>query len=425
VTFLAEESFPLGGLADLDGTRAVTVTDLPARIERRAAELQKQAANSVTLLPVKARNHSAFVIELLAAWRLQMPVWPVDPHLPEATLAELKARMEATAWPAGTALVLTTSGSTGIPKPCVFTFESLGRRFRALHRFVSRDLTGRTLCLLPLHFGHGLLCNTLGSLLNGSDVLLGEGFTPRVVSVLHEIVVDNGISFLSSTPVAWELVEQFGNAAKMPSLKRVHCASAPIGAEGIRKMRHWAGSAECWNVYGLTEFGGWVGGGRLSSEDARVDEFWGVDVKVENEEVFLRADFAAEHVGENRWFATGDRGRLENHGAVTLLGRRDFLINKGGMKIQPEEIERLSGILPAVRHSLCYGYSDPTWGEKIGLALVLKSGESLTEAEVRAHLRGHLSGYKIPDRIHFVKELVFTERGKLDRRASFAAVGGA
>jgi acyl-CoA synthetase (AMP-forming)/AMP-acid ligase II len=401
--------------------RANSVSDLSEQINRHAEDLRRKGHRAQTLLPIKARNHSSFVIELLAAWQLGIPVWPVDPVLPEASFQKLAAKFRENSFPKGTALVLATSGSTGEPKSCVFTFERLARRFRVLQSFVKAEMTEKTLCLLPLHFGHGLICNTLSPLLNGSDVLLGPGFTPAIVSSLHEIVHTNSISFLSSTPVAWELIDQFGTSAKLPSLKRVHCASAPIHSEGVRKLQAWADSADCWNVYGLTEFGGWIGGGRLISGAARVDEFWGAEMKLENGEVFLRAPFAAEQVGD-RWYATGDRGQIDDSGALVLLGRNDFLINKGGMKIQPEELELLTGALPSVQHCFCYGYVDEIWGQKIGLAIVLKNGHSLATTKILTHLRAHLSAYKIPDEIRIVENLVFTARGKLDRKASLAVM---
>ena len=125
----------------------------------------------------------------------------------------------------------------------------------------------------------------------------------------------------------------------------------------------------------------------------------------------------------NGWFRTGDQGVLDAEGYLTLVGRLKELINRGGEKISPREVDEALLTHPAVAEAVCFGVSDAKYGEEVAAAVVLR-GEA-SEAELVAHCRERLAAFKVPKTIHLVTQIPRTATGKIQRRgvaAAFAAV---
>ena len=114
------------------------------------------------------------------------------------------------------------------------------------------------------------------------------------------------------------------------------------------------------------------------------------------------------------WFRTGDRGVLDGDGYLTLLGRIKELINRGGEKISPLEVDAVLLRHPAVAEAASFAAPDPTYGEEVRAAVVLK-GEATAE-QLQAHCREHLADFKVPRVLYLVTELPRTATGKVQRR---------
>ena len=114
------------------------------------------------------------------------------------------------------------------------------------------------------------------------------------------------------------------------------------------------------------------------------------------------------------WFRTGDQGVLDEHGYLTLVGRLKELINRGGEKISPREIDEVLLAHPAVAEAVCFGVSHPTWGEEVSAAVVLN--EKATEADLLAYCKERLSDFKRPKQIHITETIPRTATGKIQRR---------
>jgi len=125
----------------------------------------------------------------------------------------------------------------------------------------------------------------------------------------------------------------------------------------------------------------------------------------------------------NGWFRTGDQGILDADGYLTLVSRLKELINRGGEKISPREIDEALLTHPAVAEAVCFGVADAKYGEEVAAAVVLRSEAG--EAELAAHCRERLSAFKVPKTIYLVTQIPRTATGKIQRRvvaAAFAAV---
>jgi len=116
----------------------------------------------------------------------------------------------------------------------------------------------------------------------------------------------------------------------------------------------------------------------------------------------------------NGWFRTGDQGYLDGDGYLTLVGRIKELINRGGEKISPREIDEALLAHPAVAEAVCFGVPDRVYGEEVAAAVVLRS--EATEAELIAHCRASLADFKCPKVIYIVEAIPRTATGKIQRR---------
>ena len=116
------------------------------------------------------------------------------------------------------------------------------------------------------------------------------------------------------------------------------------------------------------------------------------------------------------WFPTRDAGYLDDDGYLFLSGRADDVIVRGGENISPGEIEDLLHQHAAIADTAAVGIPSDEWGEAVALTVVVATGQSITEDEIRSHIREHLRSSRVPEAIHFTTELPYNETGKLLRR---------
>jgi len=115
------------------------------------------------------------------------------------------------------------------------------------------------------------------------------------------------------------------------------------------------------------------------------------------------------------WFRTGDQGVLDAVGYLSLIGRLKEMINRGGEKIAPREIDDALLQHPAVGEAVAFGSPHPTWGEEVAAAVVLK-GEA-SEKEIIAFARERLADYKVPKKLYIIDQIPRTPTGKIQRRS--------
>ena len=120
----------------------------------------------------------------------------------------------------------------------------------------------RTLCLLPTHFGHWLVCNSLYPWLFGQDLYVLPPFRADLLVQLGPLIHRNQITFLSSVPSVWRLALKTARSPAARTLQRVFCGSAPLSASLWRQVQQWTGAREVMNAYGITQTGSWLAGTR-------------------------------------------------------------------------------------------------------------------------------------------------------------------
>lgn len=125
---------------------------------------------------------------------------------------------------------------------------------------------------------------------------------------------------------------------------------------------------------------------------------------------------ATEEAFAYGWFHTGDQGKLDSEGYLTLTGRLKELINRGGEKISPLEVDSALLGCTSVGEAVAFGVPDEKYGEEVNAAVVLKPGATATESEILAVAKEKLGDFKLPKRIFITDSLPKTATGKIQRR---------
>jgi acyl-CoA synthetase (AMP-forming)/AMP-acid ligase II len=303
--------------------------------------------------------------------------------------------------------------------------------------------------LLPTHFGHGLICNSLFPWLFGQDLYILPPFRADLLVQLGTLLDRHGITFLSSVPSVWRLALKTARPPATRTLQRVFCGSAPLSASLWKCIQEWTGTREVFNAYGITETGSWLAGTTLADfepEDGLVGEPWGGVIRIlKSRETrippwraeacptgesgyvwvntpalmkgYLEREDLTDQVVSQGWFMTGDIGLVDDRGRLFLRGREREEINKGGMKIYPADIDGVAERFEDTRDVCTFAYADALHGENIGIAVVLESGSEDSLRRLRDWCARHLANHQMPQRWYLLDEIPRTSRGKINREA--------
>ncbi len=337
------------------------------------------------------------------------------------------------------ALILHTSGSTGRPKRVPLSHANLSisaQNVAASYALTSSDVS---LCVMPLFHVHGLVASTLATLASGGTVVVPAKFSPLS---FWRIARDHGATWYSAVPTIHQLL-----------LARVETgAPKPAGAEKLRFIRSCSASlapqvmhdleaafgAPVLEAYGMTEAAhqmasnplppgdrkpGSVGPGArvgISIRDANGAEL-GVGERGEVSSTAPTSSPATRTTPKptpRRSSASGSapaiRASSTSRGTSPLSGRLKEMINRGGEKVSPREIDEVLMAHPAVGEAVCFGVPHKMWGEEVAAAVTLTG--AATEAELLAFCKEQLAEFKRPKQIHITDTIPRTATGKIQRR---------
>ena len=347
------------------------------------------------------------------------------------------------------ALILHTSGSTGRPKRVPILHGNMAASTHNIKEHYSLSPQDVSLCVMPLFHVHGLVASTLSTLLSGGTVVVPNKFSPLS---FWRTVRDTGATWYSAVPTIHNLLlARAGDnrPAGAEGLRFIRSCSASLPPEMMERMERVFG-VPVLEAYGMTEAShqmasnpqppsarkaGSVGPG-TGVKIGIMDEAGNLLPQGERGEVVIQGPNvvpgyennpeANEKSFVNGWFRTGDQGFLDEDGYLTLTGRLKEMINRGGEKIGPREIDEVLLSHPDVAEAVAFGVPHPGWGEEVAAAIVLKEGTDAAagEASVMAFCKERLADFKCPKKIYVTSAIPRTATGKIQRGAVAKALAG-
>ncbi|AKU99400.1 O-succinylbenzoic acid--CoA ligase [Labilithrix luteola] len=337
------------------------------------------------------------------------------------------------------ALVLHTSGTTARPKLVPLTSANLCASARHIHETLSLVAGDVCLNVMPLFHIHGLIAAVLATLSAGASVSCTPGFDALKFFGWLESV---GPTWYTAVPTMHQaiLARAARNVAiaKNARLRFIRSSSASLPPQVMKELEDTFG-APVIEAYGMSEAAHQMASNPLpprarkagsvglaaGPEIAIMDDAGALLPAGEEGEVVIRGpNVTRGYVGApeanakaftNGWFRTGDRGKLDAEGYLHLTGRIKELINRGGEKVSPLEVDAVLMDHPAVAQVVTFGVPHDKLGEEVAAAIVLREGMTVTERELKDLAAKRLAAFKVPRTIVFVETIPKGPTGKMQR----------
>ncbi len=336
------------------------------------------------------------------------------------------------------AAILYTSGTTGRSKGAMLTHGNLLSNARVLHAHWGWRASDVLIHALPVFHVHGLFVALHGALLAGAKMLWFNRFDPR--ATLERL---RGATVFMGVPTLYvRLLAEPGLTREACATIRLFVAgSAPLLPETFEAWRERTGHTIV-ERYGMSETvmlcsnpyhpqdgdrrAGTVGRAlpgvqvRVRDEQGRlcaVDEVGGIEVRGPNvfKGYWRMPEKTAEEFSADGWFKTGDVGRIDASGVVTIVGRSKDLIISGGYNVYPAEIEGALNEQAGVAESAVVGVPHPDFGEAVVAVVVAKPGAQIDPAGLINELKSRIANFKVPKRVFVVRELPRNAMGKVQK----------
>lgn len=337
------------------------------------------------------------------------------------------------------ALVLHTSGTTSRPK--IVPLSNLNIFTSAVNISKSLKLTADDHCLniMPLFHIHGLIAVLSASAKVGASVCASNGFNALKFLDLAET---QNISWYSGVPTMHQAIllraQKNSDKAKKLNLRFIRSSSASL-PPAIFEQLNDIFQTPVIEAYGMTEATHQMTSNPLPpaiQKPGLVGMPAGPEICIMNDknkklpqgeigEICIKGDNvtngyennpeANKQSFVNDWFRTGDEGFFDEDGYLKISGRLKEIINKGGEKISPLEVDNILMDFPPIDQALCFGYKDKMLGEDIAVAIKLKENKSCTEDDIKSYANEKLAKFKIPKKIFIVEDIPKGATGKLQR----------
>jgi O-succinylbenzoic acid--CoA ligase len=320
------------------------------------------------------------------------------------------------------AVVVSTSGTTGVPKGAMLTAAALSASAEATHRRLGGP--GRWLLALSAYHVAGLQVLVRSTLTGTAPVALAPDFD---VTELPSAVASLGPGRRYASLVAVQLDKALRDrpaSAALAELDAVLIGGGPMPT-GVAQKASAAGIPVV-RTYGMSE----TAGGCVY-DGVPLD---GVRVRIDNSRILLGGDTLAkgyrnpvtpDPFAQPGWFRTGDLGAVDDSGVLSVLGRVDDAISTGGLTVLPQLVEAALATHEAIADCAVFGVADERLGQRVVAAVVLADGRAAPAvAELRSHVAQTLDPTAAPREVHVVDELPRRGIGKIDRRTLIERFGG-
>ena len=359
--------------------------------------------------------------------------------LAESSRAGERASTPGFAAPADTALVLHTSGTTSRPKIVPLSHQNVTASARHIGETLRLVPDDRCLNIMPLFHIHGLIAAVLSSLAAGASVYCAPGFNAlKAFAWLEEVnptwytaVPTMHQTILARAPRNTEIVDKL-------KLRFIRSSSSSLPPQVMTALEDVFGCPVI-ESYGMTEAAHQMASNPLppatrkpgavgiaaGPEIAIMDAAGALLPQGDIGEVVIRGPNVTRGYEKNPeanataftdgWFRTGDQGNLDEEGYLRLTGRLKEIINRGGEKISPLEVDEVIMDHPAVAQCVTFAMPHKALGEDVAAAVVLREGQTAEEKDIREFVQSRLADFKAPRRVVILDEIPKGATGKLQR----------
>lgn len=342
------------------------------------------------------------------------------------------------------ALVMFTAGTTSAPKVVPLTHRNIVASAQNISSGYDLSPQDATLIVMPLFHGHGLVAGLLATLASGGSAYLPSagGFSAHL---FWADVVRLGVTWYTAVPTIHRILlnrasHEFPSGSPMV-LRFIRSCSAPLDEELAAAMVTTF-RAPLISAYGMTEASHQVSSNPLNvagpHTTSSVGLPTGVEIRIVAEdgkdvptggigEIWVRGETVMTGYLNNPransasfvegWFRSGDLGSRDADGYLFVTGRLKEIINRGGEKISPGDIDAVLLSNPKVLEAASFGESDAIYGESVQAAVILRPGMEASEGELRDYCRTKLSAFEVPERIYIAADFPRTAKGSTDRQA--------
>jgi len=381
------------------------------------------------------------------AQKLGIPIARLVPH-PERGAGSFSLRYESdnsskaqpvrAPSPDDIALVLHTSGTTSRPKIVPLAHKNIAASAANIRKTLSYTASDRGLVIMPLFHIHGLIAALSAPLSAGAEVCCSPGFNAlKFFSWVDEVKP----TFYTGVPTMHQaiLLRAPGNAeiVKNHRLRFIRSSSSALPPTVIAELERVFGVPVV-EAYGMTEAAHQMASNPLSGprKPGTVGPSGGPEIRIVDTtgttvprgqpgEIVIKGPNVMTAYENNPkanadafydgWFRTGDQGVMDEDGYVAITGRLKEIINRGGEKISPREVDEIIMEHPAVHQCVTFAMPHDMLGEEVAAAIVLRQGTTATDKELREFASARLAPYKVPKKVLILDAIPVGATGKLQR----------
>lgn len=339
--------------------------------------------------------------------------------------------------PDTTAFVLHTSGTTGRPKAVPLTHKNMAATVENIINTYKLTSSDCSYLVMPLFHVHGLLCGYLAALGAGGTVVVPPKFSAHA---FWSDFAKYNCNWYTAVPTIHQILLKSKKPTPIPNIRFIRSCSSALAPTTLHQLEKEF-NAPVLEAYAMTEAchqmtsnnlppgqrkPGTVGVGQgvevviLDDKGNKLPQGQEGEISIKGENVtpgyINNVKANNESFTNDGYFRTGDQGKLDPDGFVIITGRIKELINRGGEKISPIELDGAIMEHPAVSEAVAFGAPDEMYGQKVNAVVVLKSNEKATEKDIQQFLEKKLSKFKIPQKIFFTEVMPKTATGKIQRR---------
>lgn len=396
-----------------------------------------------------ARKFECFIVEVffnLERFRVEYDIYsPRDGYsrvqyssLNNALFVNLDKKFPGFARSNDVALVLHTSGTTSRPKTVPLLHLNIVKSTENIANTYKLTPQDRSYLVMPLFHVHGLIGALLSTFRTQGSVVVPERFRAKR---FWDDFVKYGCNWFSCVPTISMIMLAMPRPTPFPNIRFIRSCSSALAPATFQKLEQ-ALQAPVLEAYAMTEAAHQMTSNNLppgKRKPGTVGQPQGVEVLIMDQkdnklpqgkvgEVCIRGENVTPGYANNpkanlenftrreNYFRTGDQGFFDQEGFLILTGRIKELINRGGEKISPIELDGAMLSHPAVKEAVSYGVPDEKYGQVVHAAVVLQPDQKITSDELATHMRQKVSSFKVPVKFNFTDKLPKTATGKIQRR---------